>query len=140
MGETASAGSLLLYTGMVLGLCAAMLGLSAVLGERTRRTQATDDPYESGIVSTGGARLRFPAKFYLVAMFFVIFDLEAVYIFAWAVAARESGWAGFIEISIFIGILLVALIYLWRLGALDWGPKTARHRHESPHPPEPEQD
>lgn len=140
MGETASAGSLLLYTCMVLGLCAAMLGLSAVLGERTRRTQATDDPYESGIVSTGGARLRFPAKFYLVAMFFVIFDLEAVYIFAWAVAAKESGWAGFIEISIFIGILLVALIYLWRLGALDWGPKTARHRRESPHPPEPEQD
>lgn len=135
MGETATTGSLLLYAFMVLGLCAAMLGLSAVLGERTRRTQATNDPYESGIVSTGGARLRFPAKFYLVAMFFVIFDLEAVYIFAWAVAAKESGWAGFIEISIFIGILLVALIYLWRLGALDWGPSTARHRRPNPQEP-----
>lgn len=135
MGETATTGSLLLYTLMVLGLCGAMLGLSAILGERTRRTQATNDPYESGIVSTGGARLRFPAKFYLVAMFFVIFDLEAVYIFAWAVAAKESGWAGFIEISIFIGILLVALIYLWRLGALDWGPKTAHHRRPTPSEP-----
>ena len=123
MAETANAGNLLLYTAMVSGLCLLMLGLSALLGERTRRTPATDEPYESGIVSTGGARYRMSARFYLVAMFFVIFDLEAVFIFAWAVSARESGWPGFVEITVFIGILLAALIYLWRLGALDWGPR-----------------
>jgi NADH-quinone oxidoreductase subunit A len=61
------------------------------------------------------------AKFYLVAMFFVIFDLEAVFVIAWALAARPLGWAGYIEILIFIGVLMAALVYLWRLGALDWG-------------------
>jgi NADH-quinone oxidoreductase subunit A len=70
---------------------------------------------------TGTARLRFSAKFYLVAMFFVIFDLEAVYLFGWAIAARNAGWAGYIEALVFTLILVAALIYLWRLGALDWG-------------------
>lgn len=116
-------GTLAFYAALVLGLCVAMLGLSAVLGQRTRRTRATDEPYESGIVSTGRHRPRLSAQFYLVAMFFVIFDLEAVYIFAWAVTAREAGWPGYIEIMVFIGVLLAALVYLWRLGALDWGPK-----------------
>ena len=63
------------------------------------------------------------AKFYLVAMFFVIFDVEALYLFAWSVSVRESGWVGFIEATIFITLLLVGLIYLWRIGALDWAPK-----------------
>ena len=64
-------------------------------------------------------------------MFFVIFDLEAVFIFAWAVAARELGWAGYWEIFVFIAILAAALVYLWRLGALDWGPsrRCTRVRH-----------
>lgn len=70
----------------------------------------------------GNARLRFSAKFYLVAMFFVIFDVEALYLFAWSVSVRESGWVGFIEAAIFIGLLLVGLLYLWRIGALDWAP------------------
>jgi NADH-quinone oxidoreductase subunit A len=65
--------------------------------------------------------VRLSAKFYLVAMFFVIFDLEAIFIFAWAVAGRALGWAGYWEILIFSGVLMAALIYLWRLGALDWG-------------------
>jgi NADH-quinone oxidoreductase subunit A len=97
-----------------------MLGLSSVLGERHSQ-KATGEPYESGIVSTGSARLRLSADFYLVAMFFVIFDLEAVFLVAWAVAARQAGWAGYIEVLIFIGILGAALVYLWRIGALDWG-------------------
>ena len=90
-----------------------------------------DQPYESGIVSEGSARVRVSAKFYLVAMFFVIFDLEAVFIFAWAIAARELGWAGYSEILVFIAILVAALAYLWRLGALDWSPsrRTIRVRH-----------
>jgi NADH-quinone oxidoreductase subunit A len=115
--------SLVLYIALVIGLCVVMLGLSWVLGERTKYTKATLDPYESGIVHVGFARYRFSAKFYLMAMFFVIFDLEAVFVYAWAVSAREAGWAGYIEMLVFLGILLAGLVYLWRLGALDWAPK-----------------
>lgn len=104
----------------VIILMGIILGLSYVLGER-HREPATDIPYESGAPLIGSARQRMNAKFYLVAMFFVIFDLEAVFILAWALAARPLGWAGYIEILIFIGVLLAALVYLWRLGALDWG-------------------
>ena len=115
------------YATAVIILVAAMLGLSYVLGER-HKDRARNEPYESGIVTTGTARLRLSAKFYLVAMFFVIFDLEAVFIVAWAIGLMELGWAGYIEIAIFIGVLLAALVYLWRLGALDWGPQTTRTR------------
>ena len=85
--------------------------------------RAKNKPFESGVESVGSARLRFSAKFYLVAMFFVIFDVEALYLFAWSVSVRESGWVGFIEATIFITLLLVGLLYLWRIGALDWAPK-----------------
>jgi NADH-quinone oxidoreductase subunit A len=111
---------LLVYFAAVVLLVAAMLGISAVLGQRHQQ-RATGEPYESGIVSTGSARLLLSADFYLVAMFFVIFDLETVFIVAWAVAARQVGWPGYIEMLVFIGILVAALIYLWRIGALDWG-------------------
>lgn len=111
---------LAVYAAIVAALVSAMLGLSYVLGQR-HHDRSTDFPYESGILSEGSARVRLSAKFYLVAMFFVIFDLEAIFIFAWAVAVRETGWTGYIEVCIFIGILLVALAYLWRVGALDWG-------------------
>lgn len=108
------------YFLLVLALVVAMLAVSYVLGQR-HREHATGSPYESGIVSTGSAHVRLSAKFYLVAMFFVIFDLESVFIFTWAVAGRALGWAGYWEILIFSGVLIAALIYLWRLGALDWG-------------------
>jgi NADH-quinone oxidoreductase subunit A len=108
------------YFVAVLVLLAGMLSISWVLGER-HKDHATDEPFESGMPITGTARQRLTAKFYLVAMFFVIFDLEAVFIIAWALAARPLGWAGYIEILIFIGVLMAALVYLWRLGALDWG-------------------
>ena len=104
----------------VVIILACMIGLSYVLGERHREKQ-TAEPYESGIVSTGTARVRFDIKFYLIAMFFVIFDLEAVFIFAWAVSLRENGWPGYIEIMIFIGVLAATLVYLWRIKALEWG-------------------
>ena len=108
------------YIAIVFGLVGAMLGLSYLLGQR-HHDRSTDFPYESGIVSEGSARVRLSAKFYLVAMFFVIFDLEAVFLFAWAVAVRETGWTGYVEVFIFISVLLVALGYLWRVGALEWG-------------------
>lgn len=107
------------YLVIVLALVVAMLGLSFVLGQR-HHERATDSPYESGILSQGSARVRLPAQFYLVAMFFVIFDLEAVFLFAWAVAVRETGWSGYAEAFVFIAVLLATLVYLWRVGALDW--------------------
>jgi NADH-quinone oxidoreductase subunit A len=102
-----------------------MLGLSFVLGQR-HRNRATGSPYESGILSQGSARVRFSAKFYLVAMFFVIFDVEAVFISAWTVAVRETSWTGYAEALVFIAVLLAALVYLWRVGALDWGQGSRR--------------
>lgn len=111
-------GPLLVYVALVVIVTATMLA-SSVLGQR-HRDPGTGTPYESGILSEGSARVRLSARFYLVAMFFVVFDLEAVFLFAWAVAAREAGWSGYWEVVIFIAVLLAALIYLWRVGALDW--------------------
>ena len=115
------------YFGAVIVLVAAMISLSAVLGPR-HRTRAMAQPFESGVVPVGNARVRFSAQFYLIAMFFVVFDLEAVFVYAWAVAAREVGWGGYIEILVFIAILVAALAYLWRVGALDWTPWRSRPR------------
>lgn len=119
---------LVVYTGAVIVLVAGMMGVSYVLGQRHQERE-TGDPYEGGILSTGSARVRLSVKFYLVAMFFVIFDLEAVFLFAWAVAARELGWVGYIEALVFVGILVAALVYLWRSGALDWGERTMIRRN-----------
>jgi NADH-quinone oxidoreductase subunit A len=110
---------LAVYFGAVIAVVIGMITVSYLLGERHREKQ-TAEPYESGIISTGTARVRFDIKFYLIAMFFVIFDLEAVFIFAWAVSIRETGWPGYIEMLIFIGVLAATLVYLWRLKALEW--------------------
>lgn len=118
--QVANLWPLAVYMAAVILLAAAMIWLSYILGERhTGRT--TGEPYESGIMPTGGAWIRFDVKYYLVAMFFVIFDLESIFIFAWAVTVKEAGWGGYLAIVIFIGILMAALFYLWRMGALDWG-------------------
>lgn len=119
-GPDAVLWPLAVYFAAVLVIVTVMITLSYVLGERHREKQ-TAEPYESGILSTGTARVRFDIKFYLVAMFFVIFDLEAVFIFAWAVTVREAGWTGYAEMLVFIGVLAAALVYLWRIGALEWG-------------------
>lgn len=110
---------LAVYFAAVVVVVTVMISLSYILGERHREKQ-TGEPYESGILSTGTARVRFDIKFYLIAMFFVIFDLEAVFVFAWAVSIRETGWPGYAEMLIFIGVLVAGLIYLWRLRALEW--------------------
>jgi NADH-quinone oxidoreductase subunit A len=120
LADTAPLWPLGVYFGAVVIIVISMVALSYVLGER-HREQQTNEPYESGIASTGTARVRFDIKFYLIAMFFVIFDLEAVFIFAWAVSIRETGWAGYVEMLIFISVLSAALIYIWKLGALEWG-------------------
>jgi NADH-quinone oxidoreductase subunit A len=118
--EVTSLWPLAVYFAAVVLIVTAMIALSSVLGQR-HRERATAEPYESGILSTGTARVRFDVKFYLIAMFFVIFDLEAIFVFAWAVAIREAGWAGYVEMLVFVGVLFAALVYLWRIGALDWG-------------------
>jgi NADH-quinone oxidoreductase subunit A len=112
---------LLVYGAIVLSLVGAMLGISFVLGQR-HKDRATDEPYEGGILSTGGARMRFSSQFYLIAMLFVIFDVETIFIVSWAIAFRELGWYGYIGVMIFIILLVVVLIYEWRNGALDFGP------------------
>ncbi len=104
----------------VVGLTAAMVGLSYVLGQR-HREKATGEPYESGIQVTGSARGRLSADFYLVALLFVIFDLEVAFLFGWAIAARDLSWAGYGGMLVFVAILVVGLVYEWRRGALDWG-------------------
>ncbi len=115
----------LFYTAAVLAVVVTMLGLSYFLGQRISR-KYKDTPFESGIISVGSAQFRISVHFYLTAILFIIFDLEVVFLFAWAVAVREAGWPGFIEISIFIFILLAALFYLWRIGALDWRTQTQK--------------
>ncbi|MFZ0593055.1 MAG: NADH-quinone oxidoreductase subunit A [Bryobacteraceae bacterium] len=110
---------LVLYFVLVLVLVSGMLLVSYVLGQR-HQSPATGSPYEAGIVSEGSARIRLSAKFYLIAMFFVVFDLEAVFLFSWAVVARKSGWTGFWEAFLFAVILMATLVYLARIGALNW--------------------
>ena len=112
----------LIYALAVLVIVGVMIGLSYFLGER-HKEKTTGEPYESGIPPTGNARLRFSSHFYLIAIFFVIFDLDAVFIFVWAASFRELGLSGYIGILIFIGILLVVLVYEIGIKALDFGPK-----------------
>jgi NADH-quinone oxidoreductase subunit A len=111
----------LIYASAVLLIVGIMLGLSWVLGER-HKEKLTDEPFESGIPPTGNARQRFSSHFYLIAIFFVIFDLDAVFVMTWAISFRELGIAGYIGILVFIGILIAVLIYEIGIKALDFGP------------------
>jgi NADH-quinone oxidoreductase subunit A len=105
----------------VIILIGIMIGLSYLLGER-HKEKTTDEPFESGIPPTGDARLRFSSGFYIIAMFFVIFDLDAAFIMLWAVSFRELGLPGYIGILVFIGLLIILLIYELSIGALEFGP------------------
>ncbi|MFP4616324.1 MAG: NADH-quinone oxidoreductase subunit A [Thiohalorhabdus sp.] len=111
-----------LYALSAIVLVAAAIALGHFLGpKRTGRGRTA--PFESGIVPVGFARFRTSVQFYVVAMFFVIFDMETVFIFAWAVAAREAGWTGYVALVFFVVVLAVALAYEWAIGALDWAPQ-----------------
>jgi NADH-quinone oxidoreductase subunit A len=111
----------LVYAIVVALMAVCMIGLSYILGER-HDEPSTGIPYESGMTPTGTARLRFYVDFYLVALFFIIFDIGSVFIVAWAIRAKVLGWTGFISAATFIGVLALALFYLWRAGALYVGP------------------
>lgn len=116
---------LILFLVAAIGLVSLMLGLSYLLGGR-HNERLGNEPYESGIKPTGSARTKFSAKFYLVAIIFVLFDLEVVFIFSWAIAAPELGWTGYEAFLTFLFDLTLGLAYAWRVGALDWAPRSPR--------------
>jgi len=115
---------------MILVLVAALLFVSSWLGEKKPNLEKLR-PYECGVIPTGTARFPYPVAFYLIATFFLIFDVEAAYIFSWAIAFDRLGWSGWLQISFFIVILLVSLFYVWKKGGLEWGPK-ARKSPDTP--------
>ncbi len=117
--------SLVLYALVVLVVIGAMIFLSAWLGEK-RPGVEKQRAYESGVIPTGAARLHNPVPFYMVAIFFLLFDVEGAFIFSWAVASRELGWAGWLQMTFFILILLYGLVYIWKKGGLEWGPTSRR--------------
>ena len=114
--------SLAVFVAIVIGLALVLLFLSHWLGERKPDHEKLR-VYESGIIPTGEARLRYPVPFFMVAIFFLLFDVEGAYIFSWAVAARPLGWAGWFQIQFFIAVLLAGLAYIWMKGGLAWGPQ-----------------
>ena len=121
--------SLAVYFVVVVALIGLLMLVTHLSGERHFEL-GTGTPYESGVPITGSARLRLSADFYLVAMFFVIFDISAVYLFAWAVAARELGWPGYVAALVFMVESAAGLAYLWRKGAFDWGARRLREHRE----------
>jgi len=110
---------LLIHILAAMGLSAALILLSTLVG-RHRPSRAKMQPYECGIRPTGDAREPFSVKFYLVAMVFILFDVEAIFFYPWAVVYRDLRWFGFLEMLLYILILLVGYVYLWKKGALDW--------------------
>jgi NADH-quinone oxidoreductase subunit A len=109
----------------IFAMVTVMIGLSWVLGPR-RRGPADKNAFESGVLPAHDTSVRFPAQFFLVAMFFVIFDLEMVFVFAWSLVVRPAGWNGYLAMLAFLALLLLALAYLWRAGGLEWGPRPRR--------------
>jgi len=114
---------LLVYFVFVVVLVVAVLIGSYLLGQH-HSEPATGETYEGGIVGEGSARVRVSVRYYLIAMFFVVFDLEAVFLYAWAGVARELGWTAYCEVVVFVDVLIAGLIYLWKVGALDWAGET----------------
>ena len=110
---------LLIFVLIVLGLVVTLVALSFVLGP-TRPSKRKMAPYESGIIPDTPAHRRLSVRFYLTAMLFIIFDVEAIFFYPWAVLLRQLRWFGLIEMLVFMGILLVALAHIWRKGGLDW--------------------
>ncbi len=117
--------SLAIFVFVVLTLIGVLLFLSSWLGEKKQSPEKVR-PYECGVVPTGPARFHYPVPFYMVAIFFLIFDVEAAFIFAWAVAFHELGWVGWLEIFFFIFVLIFGLFYIWKKGGLEWGPTASK--------------
>jgi len=119
------------YVAIATFLIAVLLLLSWGLGHRTR-SRHKQEPYESGIYPLDNARLKGPVPFYLVAIFFIIFDVEVIFVASWAVAYDRLGWHGYAHVCFFIFILFLGLVHLWKTGALDWGPGMQHKRPNKP--------
>ena len=120
---------ILLQAVIAVVIACALVGLSYVLGHRVRN-RVKDMPYECGMVPTGNARERFSVKFYLVAMLFILFDIEAVFLYPWAVVYRELRLFAFVEMFIFIVLILAGFFYIWKKGALSWATPEAENKQE----------
>jgi NADH-quinone oxidoreductase subunit A len=120
--------SFALYALISTGLILLLMMLARFLGNRTHSPDK-DAPYESAIIPTGEAKLRQAVPFSLVAIFFIIFDIEAIFVVSWAIAYDLLGWAGFWQITFFIVLLFLGLVYLWKVGALEWGARNKRSQY-----------
>ena len=109
----------LLQAFIAMAVAAGMIGISYILGKKVRN-RVKDTPYECGITPTGSARERFSVKFYLVGMLFILFDIEAIFLYPWAVVYRELKLFAFFEMLLFIALVLAGFFYIWKKGALDW--------------------
>ena len=116
---------LLMHFGIATALASAIVILSPLVGQH-KAGRAKMSPYECGVQPIGDARRRFSVKFYLVAMLFILFDVEAVFLYPWAVILRELKMFGFWEMMVYIAIVLVGLFYVWKKGVIDWGPAAAK--------------
>ena len=109
----------LLQALIAMALAAGLLTVSYLLGKRVKN-KIKDTPYESGMIPTGDARQRFSVKFYLVGMLFILFDIEAIFLYPWVVVYRDLKMFGFVEMLIFVILILSGFFYIWKKGALDW--------------------
>jgi NADH-quinone oxidoreductase subunit A len=109
----------LVYMLICIGLIGVIVLLSELLGKK-KHFQTKDLPYECGMDPIGDARSRYTVRFYVIAMFFIVFDIEAIFLYPWAVIFKSLGWFGFWEMLVFIGLLVVGLVYVWGKGALEW--------------------
>ena len=116
---------ILIMIGLGVGFAVFNIGLGKLVAPR-RPTAEKLAPYECGMPPVGDARERHPVKFYLVAMIFLLFDIEIAFLYPWALALRGLGWAGFAQLIVFFLILLAGYVYVWRKGVFDWGHETPR--------------
>jgi NADH-quinone oxidoreductase subunit A len=114
----------LVQMAIAIALAAGLIGASSLLGKRAR-SPLKDTPYESGMAPVGSARERFSVKFYLVGMIFILFDIEAVFLYPWAVVYRELKMFAFAEMFVFVALVMVGFFYVWKKGALDWATEKA---------------
>lgn len=102
-------------------LAVLIIFISILFGPRKRANNAAKvAPYESGMKAIGQGQRRFPVRFYLIAVLFILFDIEVIFFYPWAVAFRQLGWYGLIQMLVFVGILLAGYIWVWKKGALEW--------------------
>jgi NADH-quinone oxidoreductase subunit A len=104
---------------VAVGQAFLLLTLANTLGPR-RPSLVKSAPFECGSEPVGSARDRFGVKFYVVALLFIVFDIEAIFLYPWAVLFTELGWAGYVEMALFIFTVVVGLVYVWKKGVLDW--------------------